>query len=83
MTNDNSPGRYRIEFRFCADLETGMCEFEVTSGTAAEVLRLIADHSDDGLLAVLAQGAVDDFCAFLEYHDEEPDTLLSKNRRII
>ena len=74
MTNDNSPGGYRIEFRFCANFDSGMCELEVTSGTPSEILEILADHTDDGLLAVLAQGAVEGLCAFLEYCNEEPDT---------
>ena len=73
MTNDNPPGGHRVEFQICADFDSGMCELRVTSGTPSEVLQILANHNDDGLLAILAQGAVDDLCAFLEYHDEEPD----------
>jgi len=52
-----------------------MCELEVISGTPAEILQILTDHTDDGLLAVLALGAVEELCAFLEDHDEEPDAL--------
>jgi len=74
MTHDNPLTRNRIEFRFCADFDSQMCELEVISGTPAEILQILTDHTDDGLLAVLALGAVEELCAFLEDHDEEPDT---------
>jgi len=74
MISDDSSSGYQIEFQFCADLETGVCEFEVISGTPSLILQILADHADDGLLAFLARGAVDDFCAFLEYCDEEPES---------